>query len=138
MKKLLLATLLLLMNLSGATALAYNTDTFDVSDVLNVTDTTSDNEEVTTELGENLQEEADEKGTSVAGALILRAINILSLLIGTFAFVVILYSGLMMVTAGGDESKIDNAKSMLIQAIFGIVLAFLAYFIVAFVQSFFY
>lgn len=134
-----LAVLALIFCLNSAPlTLASNYDSFPVFEVLEVTDTTSDNVDNSTDLRENLEEEANTKNTSIAGAIILRAINILTLLIGTFAFVMIMYGGFMMVTAGGEESQVEKAKGILTQSIFGVVLAFLAYFIVAFVQSFFY
>ncbi len=111
---------------------------FDVSEILDIDQTDADTEGQDTKLFENIIQDANEHNTSVAGAIILRVINLLSLLIGTFTFVTIMIGGFMMITAGGDESKIDNAKSILTQAIIGCVLAFLAYFITAFIQSFFY
>ena len=112
---------------------------FEVDEILNVDDTTSDNEDSgSTTFFDTIEDEADAKGTSRAGAVILRLINILTLLVGTFAFVTIMYGGFMLVTANGEESKIERGKGILIQAILGLFLAFLAYFIVAFVQSFFY
>lgn len=111
---------------------------FDVSDIL---DFDSDDAEAggnSTDIFENIIKDADENNTSIVGAIILRAINLLSLLIGTFAFVTILIAGIMMITADGDENKIDRSKGILLQSILGTVLAFLAYFITAFVQSFFY
>ncbi len=113
-------------------------DGFDVEDILNVTDKESDNEDNSSSLWDNIKKESEAKGTSFAGAVILRVINILTLLVGTFAFVTIMYGGYMLVTANGEESKIERGKGILLQAIFGLFLAFLAYFIVAFVQSFFY
>lgn len=81
---------------------------------------------------------AEERGTSPLGFVILRAINILSLLIGTFAFIVLIIAGLMLVTAAGEESRIDRAKAIIAQSLTGVVIAFLAYFIVVLIQSFFY
>lgn len=134
----LLVLLFGLSTLFVPSALATEYDSFNISEILEVSDTDSSNEDVSTGLFENIREEAEEKGTSVAGAIILRVINILTLLVGTFAFVTIMYGGFLLVTANGEESKIERGKGILIQAIMGLFLAFLAYFIVAFVQSFFY
>lgn len=135
MKK-ILATLLLALSLTlnpAQLAWADSSDSFNVFEILEV-----DTGEDTTEFSENIREEAGKKSTSPAGAIILRAINILSLLVGTFAFILILIGGFMMITAGGDESKVDRAKNLLTQAVTGTFLAFMAYFIVVFIQSFFY
>lgn len=132
MKK-FLSTLTLLLAMGSMTSIpsaqATNYDNFNIFEILDA----DEGPNYSTDLQDNLQGH-----DSIAIALILRVINVLSLLIGTFAFVVILYSGIMMVTAGGDENRIDRSKGILIQAIFGLVLAFSAYFIVIFVQSFFY
>lgn len=141
MKK-FLSTLALVLGLSSffaTPAFATDYDTFEVFEILEVSDSTSNNSDsASTTLSDSLEEEAKEKGTSIAGAIILRVINILTLLVGTFAFVTIMYGGFMLVTANGEESKIERGKGILLQAIVGLFLAFLAYFIVAFVQSFFY
>ena len=110
---------------------------FDVSEILDL-DTEDNQPAAETTLYENILEDAKENNTSVAAAIILRIINVLTLLIGTFTFITIMIGGFMMVTAGGDESKIDRAKGILVQSILGMIVAFLAYFITAFVQSFFY
>lgn len=115
------------------------TTNYDNFDVLNILDVDEDEDASgSTDLNENITREASAKNTSVAGAVILRAINLLTLLVGTFSFVMILIGGIMFVTAGGEENRIDKAKAILNQAIVGTFLAFLAYFMVVFVQSFFY
>jgi len=125
--------------LSAPLALADNNySSFDVSEILNINDGDTETNGQSIDLFENIIESAKEKNTSVAGAIILRAINLLSLLVGTFTFVVIMIGGLLMVTAGGDQNKIDRSKSILVQSILGLSLAFMAYFITAFIQSFFY
>lgn len=113
---------------------------FDVSEILDL-DTEDNGANAETTLYENIIDDAkshDGQQISVPAAIILRVINILTLLIGTFAFVTIMIGGFMMISAGGDEGKIDRAKGILTQSIIGMVIAFLAYFITAFVQSFFY
>lgn len=109
-----------------------DTSSFDVFDIFSIDEA----HEGTT--AADLEAEAAAKGTSPIGVLILRAINILMLLIGTFAFVMIIIGGVMFATAGGEESSIDRGKAILTQAIFGLVIAFMSYMIVAFIQSFFY
>lgn len=82
--------------------------------------------------------EAEEAGTSPVGALILRAINILTLLIGTFAFVMIVIGGFIFATSGGEETQVDRGKAILTQSLAGLAVAFMSYFIVTFIQTFFY
>lgn len=111
---------------------------FDVSEILDFDTDDAESGGNSTDIFENIVKDADDNNTSIVGAIILRAINLLSLLVGTFTFVTILIGGLMMITANGDENKIDRSKGILVQSILGAVLAFAAYFITAFVQSFFY
>jgi len=58
--------------------------------------------------------------------LIVTIINWLLGLGGVLAVIAIVYSGIMYITAGGDQTKAENAKKNLIWAITGIVLILLA------------
>ncbi|HEY1064366.1 MAG TPA: pilin [Candidatus Saccharimonadales bacterium] len=60
-------------------------------------------------------------------------VNILSIVVGIVAVIMIIVSGLKYVTASGDTSKVASAKSTLVYAVVGIVIAALAQFIVHFV-----
>lgn len=138
MKK-LLAALLLSITLSAtlaapaAFAAEKSSSSFNVFDVLS--SKTSDGSGETT--SENIKK-ASTEDISPIGVLILKAINILTLAIGTFAFVVIIIAGINMIIAQGDQNRIDRSKNMLSQALIGLVLAFTSYMIVTAVQSFFY
>jgi hypothetical protein len=150
MKK-LLTTLLLILTIalqnvmflpltSAATTEDSGFESFDVGNILS--NPSSDAEGENSSLLDSLQEKAEASSTDqidsplIAG--ILRVINIMMLLIGTFAFVTLFIGGIMMVTANGEEGKIDRSKAILTQSIFGLIIAFMSYFIVTFVQSFFY
>jgi hypothetical protein len=131
-----LASFLMLMSVPTM-AIAKDFSGFDVSEIF-VEEVTDDGEQ---SIIGKLEETAakDETGnTSPAMLLILRAINILTLLVGTFAFVMILIGGFVFATSGGDETKVDKGKAILTQSIVGLVFAFLSYSIVVFVQSFLY
>lgn len=143
-RKLLASTLLLfslsLLNLT--TVQASTADGFDVFEVFSIEQSADDNVSGSTTISESLQEDADALSGDLKGnivvAIIMRAINVLLLLIGTFAFLVIFYSGVLLVTANGDEGKLEKGKNMIIPSIMGLVFAFLSYYIAVFVQSFFY
>lgn len=105
---------------------------FDVSEIFSVQDQSGKN---TFDLTNQLITEGQEAGSPVA-AILLRAINILSLLLGTFAVIMFIISGYMFSTADGDESRLDRAKAMITQTILGTVVGFGAYFIVTLVTSF--
>ncbi len=65
----------------------------------------------------------------VVGAVV----NILSLIVGIAAVVVIIISGLRMITASGDSSSIATARTSVIYAIVGLVVAAAAQLIVKYV-----
>ncbi len=69
------------------------------------------------------------KGKGVQG--ITRAVvNILSIVVGIAAIITIIVSGLKFVTSGGDAGKVSAAKSSLIYALVGLVVAAFAQFLV--------
>ncbi len=138
----LLASLLLLFSISFASPIpvqASTVDNFDVFDVFSVDGVATDNVDGSTTISKNIQDyaEANTDGNIII-AIIARVINVLLLLIGTFAFLVIFYSGVLLTTANGDEGKLEKGKNMIVPAILGLVFAFLAYYIAVGVQSFFY
>jgi hypothetical protein len=74
------------------------------------------------------------KGGGKALNTTVRAIlNILSVIVGVAAVIMIILSGLRYITSGGDASKVGAAKSSLIYALIGLVIVALAQVIVHFV-----
>lgn len=59
--------------------------------------------------------------------------NILLLIIGAVAVIVLIIAGLRYVTSSGDASKVKAAKDTILYAVVGIIVALLAYAIVNFV-----
>jgi len=141
--KIILTTLALVLSIGlwNESALAKDYNSFDVTEIFQIdsTDETVDEGKVdgSFNLTEQLILEAEEAG-SPAAALLIRVINILTLLIGTFAFVMIIIGGFTWATSGGDETKIDKGKAILTQTILGLVVAFTSYLLVTFVLSFFF
>jgi len=78
------------------------------------------------------------EGVPVVAVYIVRLINFLSLLIGSFAFLAIVIGGIMLVTSGGQEQQLTKGKDVIKYAIIGLAVALASYFITAFVQSIFY
>jgi len=141
--KLLILTLasFLLVSMSPLTLASKDFSGFSVTDIFiedegEDLESTKDDESIIKDLIE--EADANDNVSSPVMAFILKLINILSLLVGTFAFVMILIGGFIFATSGGDEGQVDKGKAILTQAIVGLVLAFLSYTIVLFVQSFFY
>lgn len=62
-------------------------------------------------------------------------INILLGLIGLILVVLIVYAGFLWMTAQGDSKKVDTAKSIITNAVIGILITLLAYGIAQFVLS---
>ncbi|MBL8122452.1 hypothetical protein JNM87_06940 [Candidatus Saccharibacteria bacterium] len=77
----------------------------------------------------------DSASTTGVNSVISTGLNIFATIIGLVAVVMIFISGYKYITSGGDSSKVASAKSTLIYAIVGIVVAALAQVIVKFVLS---
>ncbi|HEY1064365.1 MAG TPA: pilin [Candidatus Saccharimonadales bacterium] len=60
-------------------------------------------------------------------------VNILSMIVGVIAVVMIIVGGFRYITSGGDSGNVSGAKNTLIYAIVGLVIVALAQFIVHFV-----
>lgn len=74
-------------------------------------------------------------GESTLSDTIKDVINIISILVGFVAVVMIIVSGLKYVTSGGDAGKVNSAKDSLLFAVIGLVIVALAQFIVRFVLA---
>jgi heme/copper-type cytochrome/quinol oxidase subunit 2 len=62
-------------------------------------------------------------------------VQILSIVVGAVAIIMIIVSGFRYITSGGDASRVSSAKNTLIYAIIGIAIAVLAQVLVNFVIS---
>lgn len=56
-------------------------------------------------------------------------------LVSALAVIAIIYSGIMYMTAGGDETKAAAAKKNLLWAILGIIVVFLSYAIIGIIRK---
>ncbi len=68
-------------------------------------------------------------------SMIVGVINVVLGFLGVIAVVIILFAGFKWMTAAGSEEKVKDAKTMIIQAIMGLVVIFLAWVIANFVIS---
>lgn len=66
-------------------------------------------------------------------ALVGQIIKIFLGFLGVIFVILIIYAGFMWMTAGGDDDKVKTAKNLIIRAIIGIGIIFIAYVITAFV-----
>lgn len=62
-------------------------------------------------------------------------VNVISWIVGLLAVIMIIISGAKFMTAGGDSGKIASARSALMYAIIGLIIAALAQVIVQFVLA---
>jgi len=72
-------------------------------------------------------------GASSLNGVVSSILNLLSVLVGVAAVIMIIVSGFRYITSGGDATKVGAAKSALIYAIVGLVIVALAQVIVHFV-----
>ncbi|HUC89960.1 MAG TPA: pilin [Patescibacteria group bacterium] len=71
----------------------------------------------------------DTTGTSV-GSITKKFINLFSWVVGVVAVIMIMVAGFRYITAGGEASKVGGAKTTLIYALVGLIIAAMAQFIV--------
>jgi hypothetical protein len=84
--------------------------------------------------GANCDADGTGAGTKVDN-LVKNVINILSLVVGIAAVVMIIIGGLRYVTSNGDSGQVGNAKNTILYAVVGLVVVALAQVIVRFVVS---
>ncbi len=72
------------------------------------------------------------KGTDLTSVIKL-AVNILSVVAGLVAVIMIIVAGMKYMTSGGDSGKVSSAKMSLVYAIIGLIIVVLSQFIVQFV-----
>lgn len=67
--------------------------------------------------------------------IITKAINLLSIVIGVAAVIVIIIGGFKYILANGDSNSINSAKNTILYAIVGLIISILAQAIIAFVLN---
>lgn len=74
-----------------------------------------------------------EQSSGIVGGIV----NILLVLAVVLALIFLIWGGVRWISSGGDKGKIDSARSTIVAAIVGLILAFLAYFFVNILAFFF-
>lgn len=72
-------------------------------------------------------------GGSDVGGIIKTVVQILSIIVGAVAVIMVIIGGLKYVTSNGDSSSISSAKNTIIYALVGLTIALLAQVLVKFV-----
>lgn len=71
------------------------------------------------------------------GAVVQGIVTILLIIAVVIALFYLIFGGIKWVTSGGDKAKVESARNHIIAAIIGLVVAFLAYFILTLIFSIF-
>lgn len=69
--------------------------------------------------------------SSIAGDIIGTALSFIGLLF----FILMIYGGVMWMTAAGNQQQVDKAKSMITSAVVGLIIVMAAYAITSFIGS---
>ncbi|HEX5798452.1 MAG TPA: hypothetical protein VFX79_03795 [Candidatus Saccharimonadales bacterium] len=67
--------------------------------------------------------------------LVTLVINVLSIVVGIIAVIMVIWGGFKFITSGGDSSKVTSARNTIIYAIIGLIIVALAQTIVKFVLA---
>jgi len=67
--------------------------------------------------------------------IIARALDLILLIAGIIAVVILVYGGIQYMTAGGDSAKADKGRTTIVNAIIGIAIIALAFLIVRWVEN---
>jgi len=73
--------------------------------------------------------------TNGIGSLAKKAVDILSIIVGVVAIIMIIFGGFKYITSGGESGNVSGAKNTLIYAIVGLVVVALAQIIVHWVLN---
>ena len=77
----------------------------------------------------------DAAAAGTLGQNITTIINYFLGLLGLIAVAFLIYAGILMVTAGGNDEQVTKARKVIMYAVVGIVIILLSYTIVTFVSS---
>ena len=64
-------------------------------------------------------------------------VNVLLFIVGTISVIMVIFAGIMYTISGGDSGRVAKAKNMLIYAIVGLIVSFLAFALVNWVFNLF-
>lgn len=88
--------------------------------------------------GANLQTSGNAQCDTDQGtfsSVLTNIINLLSLIIGIVAVIMVIWGGFNYITSGGDSGKVTTAKSTIMYAIIGLIIVAFAQLIVKFVLN---
>src|SRR5258708_3316838 len=71
------------------------------------------------------------------GSIVGAAVTFVLIIAVLIALFFLIWGGVRWITSGGDKAKVESARGTIIAAIIGLVIAFLAFFILSLALSFF-
>ena len=71
------------------------------------------------------------------GSIVGAAVTFILIIAVLIALFFLIWGGIRWITSGGDKAKVESARGTIIAAIIGLVIAFLAFFILSLALSFF-
>ena len=71
------------------------------------------------------------------GGIIGAAVTFILIIAVLIALFFLIFGGIRWITSGGDKAKVESARGTIIAAIIGLVISFLAFFILSLALSFF-
>ena len=71
------------------------------------------------------------------GGIVGAAVTFILIIAVLIALFFLIWGGISWITSGGDKAKVESARGRIIAAIVGLVIAFLAFFILSLALSFF-
>lgn len=77
------------------------------------------------------------KGSSSFGGLIRNGITAVLVISAVIALFYLVWGGIKWILSGGDKAKVDTARQTIVSAIIGLIVAFLAFFILSVVLGLF-
>ncbi len=86
-------------------------------------------------LGSNAGCTTDPNGSVSLNKVIKTVVNVLSLVVGLVAVIMVIVGGFKMITSGGDSNKLSSGRNTVLYAIVGLVVVATAQFIVQFVLN---
>lgn len=76
-----------------------------------------------------------DKGETEVNKVVKGVVDLLSIIVGIAAVIMIILGGLKYITSSGDTNKVSSAKNTILYAIVGLVIVAMAQFIVRFVLN---
>lgn len=86
--------------------------------------------------GTNFGDLCDLNADSI-GTVVSTVVTVLLIAAVIIALFFLIWGGIRWITSGGDKGKVDEARKHIVAAIIGLIVAFLAYFILQLVLGFF-